>query len=196
MKRINMVVSGRVQNVGYRAKVSTIAKEVGLTGFVQNLVDGRVRIIAEGEDGNLDRFLYAIMIRNTLIDVEDVEVEHADATGEFANFYKLVGDGETEERIDKAAEGLMKVIRVMEAGFGMLKDETTKSIEQISTLQQEIMKFGEDLGTMRRDLVSEVGAKILTLRQERRLLFEKNMLSDMYEEFKQYDNALQKTLEP
>nr|QNO48208.1 hypothetical protein PGANABGL_00022 [Methanosarcinales archaeon ANME-2c ERB4] len=66
---------------------------------------------------------------------------------------------------------------------------------QISTLRQETMKFGEDLDTMRVDLVGEVGAKILTLRHERRLLFEKNMLSDMYEEFKQYDGALQKALE-
>ena len=67
--------------------------------------------------------------------------------------------------------------------------------EQISTLRQETMKFGNDLETMRVDLVGEVGAKILTLRQERRLLFEKNMLSDMYEKFKHYDSGLQKTLE-
>ena len=54
------------------------------------------------------------------------------------------------------------------------------------------MKFGEDPGVMRVVLVDEVRAKILTLRQERRLSFEKNMLSDMYEEFKQYDSTLQK----
>lgn len=224
MKRITVVVSGRVQNVGYRPKVSTIAKEFGLTGSVQNLEDGRVRIIAEGEESNLDRFLYAIMIKNILIDVKDVEVEHADATGEFANFYKIVGDGETEERLAMATEYLKAMIVFMKDGFRDLNYATAKSIEQISTLQQETMKFGEDIGTMRRELVEEVGGQISTVRQEtmkfgedlgnmrrelvgevgeqistlrkeRLLVFEKYMLSDMYENFKPYDGSLQKTLE-
>jgi acylphosphatase len=224
MKRITVVVSGRVQNVGYRPKVFTIANEFGLTGSVQNLEDGRVRIIAEGEGDNLDRFLDAIRIKNTLIDVGSVEVEYADATGDYANFYKLVGGGETEERLDKAAEYLLELIRIMKAGFGNLDYATAESIKQISTLRQETMKFGEDIGTMRRELVvevgeqistvrqetmkfgedlgnmrrelvGEVGEQISTLRKERLLVFEKYMLSDMYEEFKQYDSALQKTLE-
>jgi len=195
MKRIKVVVSGNIQNVGYRAKVIGIAKTFGLTGSVQNLDDGRVKIIAEGEDSNLDRFLDAIRIKNTLINVHDVEVERADATGDFAEFYKLVGGGETDERLDKASEYLKAVIVFMKGGFRDLNHATAKSIEQISTLQQETMKFGEDIGTMRRELVGGVGKQISTLRQERRLLFEKNMLSDMYEEFKQYDGALQKTLE-
>ena len=110
MKRIKVVVSGNIQNVGYRAKVIGIAKTFGLTGSVQNLDDGRVKIIAEGEDSNLDRFLDAIRIKNTLINVHDVEVERADATGDFAEFYKLVGGGETDERLDKASEYLKAVI--------------------------------------------------------------------------------------
>nr|QNO48210.1 acylphosphatase [Methanosarcinales archaeon ANME-2c ERB4] len=160
MKRINVVVSGRIQNVGYRAKVIAIAKAFGVTGLIQNLDDGRVRIIAESEDDNLDKFLDVIRIKNTLIDVEDVQVEHADDTVGFADFYKLVGGGETDERLDKAAEYLLKLISVMEAGFGTLKAETTKSIEQISTLRQETMKFGKDIGAMRVDLVGEVEEQI------------------------------------
>lgn len=195
MKRITVVVSGTVQNVGYRAKVTTIAKEFGLTGSVQNLVDGRVRIIAEGEGGDLDRFLDAISIRNPLIDVESIEVEYADATGDFADFHKLVGDGETEERLAMATEYLKAMIVFMKDSFRDLNYATAKSIEQISTLQQETMKFGEDIGTMRRELVGEVGEQISTLRKERLLVFEKYMLSDMYENFKPYDSALQKTLE-
>lgn len=192
MKRITVVVSGNIQNVGYRARVITIAKAFGLTGFVQNLEDGRVKMIAEGEGGDLDRFIDSIRIKNTLINVEDVKVEHADDTVGFVDFYKLVGGGETDERLDMAAEYLKKMIEVMSAGFETLKAETTESIEQISTLR---MKFGEDIGTMRRELVGEVGEQISTLRQERLLLFEKEMLSDMHENFERYDSALQKTLE-
>ena len=204
MKRITTVVSGNIQNVGYRAKVIPIAKAFGLTGFVQNLVDGRVKIIAEGEDSNLDRFLHSIAIKNTLINVEKVEVEHADATGDFAEFSIFFDGQETNDRLDTAAAILKELIHVIMDGFGKLNHATEKSKEQISTLRQETikfsedisvmrrdlmgeveeqistlrqetMKFGEDLDTMRVDLVGEVGAKILTLRQERRLLFEKNV---------------------
>ena len=49
MERITVIVSGRIQDVGYRAKVVAIAKEFGLTGYVQNPEDGRVKIVTEGK---------------------------------------------------------------------------------------------------------------------------------------------------
>ena len=121
MNKIRATVSGRIQNVGYRAKVIGIAKDFGLTGFVQNLDDGRVWIIAESKNGDFGKFLDAIWIKNTLIDVVDVEVEHADATGDFADFYKLVGEGETDERLDKASDYLKEMIDVMRAGFSDMR---------------------------------------------------------------------------
>jgi len=117
MNKIKATVSGRIQNVGYRAKVIRIAKDFGLTGFIQNLDDGQVRIIAESKNGDFGKFIDAIRIKNTLIDVVDVEVEYADATGDFADFYKLVGGGETDERLDKASDYLKEMIEVMRSGF-------------------------------------------------------------------------------
>ena len=121
MNKIRATVSGRIQNVGYRAKVIGIAKDFGLTGFVQNLDDGRVWIIAESKNDDFGKFLDAIWIKNTLIDVADIEVEHADATGDFADFYKLVGEGETDERLDKASDYLKEMIDVMRAGFSDMR---------------------------------------------------------------------------
>jgi len=123
MEKVKATVSGSIQNVGYRARVIDTARAFGLTGFVQNLNDGRVRIIAESDNGNLDGFLDAIRIKNTLINVDAVEVEHADATGDFDDFYKLVAGGETDERLDTAAEYLKKLISVTERGFSEMKEE-------------------------------------------------------------------------
>jgi len=46
-KRIHMFVSGRVQGVFYRVNARHFAKELGLTGWVRNLEDGRVELVAD-----------------------------------------------------------------------------------------------------------------------------------------------------
>ncbi|MEA1944360.1 MAG: acylphosphatase, partial [Euryarchaeota archaeon] len=144
MERIATVVSGRIQNVGYRARVVAIAKESGITGTVQNLGDGRVKIIAEGEEGDLKAFLDAIRIKNALIDVEDVLVEYSDATGEYGDFYKLVGEGETDERLDKASEYLKELITVTKSGFSEMKEEIVGVREEIVGVKEEIVGVREE----------------------------------------------------
>jgi acylphosphatase len=141
MNKIRATVSGRIQNVGYRAKVIRIAKDFGLTGFIYNLDDGRVRIIAESKNGDFGKFLDAIRIKNTLINVADVEVEHADATGDFADFYKLVGGGETDERLDKASDYLKEMIEVMRTGFSEMRSGF-ESLNSKTDVMIEVMRTG------------------------------------------------------
>ena len=50
MQRLTAYVSGKVQKTGYRARVVTIAQNLRLKGYVQNLEDGRVKVVAEGEN--------------------------------------------------------------------------------------------------------------------------------------------------
>jgi len=133
MEKVKATVSGNIQNVGYRAKVIGIAKDFGLTGFVQNLDDGRVRVIAESDNGSFEKFLDAIQIKNTLINVRNIEVEYADATGDFADFYKLVSGRETDERLDTAAEYLKKLISVTERGFSEIKEEMHSGFSEMRT---------------------------------------------------------------
>jgi acylphosphatase len=47
------LVHGRVQGVGYRYFVLRQAERLGVSGFVRNLPDGRVEVMAEGDDGAL-----------------------------------------------------------------------------------------------------------------------------------------------
>jgi len=54
------LVSGRVQGVGFRFFVETIAVREGLHGWVRNLPDGRVEAVAEGETSALERFERAL----------------------------------------------------------------------------------------------------------------------------------------
>jgi acylphosphatase len=57
MIRYTIYYSGRVQGVGFRATTRDVARALAVAGYVQNLDDGRVLLVAEGEEAELDRFL-------------------------------------------------------------------------------------------------------------------------------------------
>lgn len=58
--RAEIVVDGVVQGVGFRYFVRTIARELHLCGWTENLADGRVRTVAEGAQSDVLR-LYALL---------------------------------------------------------------------------------------------------------------------------------------
>jgi acylphosphatase len=61
MKRVHVFYSGNVQGVGFRYTVQDIAVKLGVCGWVKNLEDGRVEIVAEAEEKNLNEFLDKIL---------------------------------------------------------------------------------------------------------------------------------------
>ena len=56
-KAVHVFVSGHVQGVGYRQGCRQTARSLGLVGWVRNVADGRVEILAQGRDDGIDRFL-------------------------------------------------------------------------------------------------------------------------------------------
>lgn len=95
MKKLVAHVSGKVQMTGYSSKVVTIARAFDLKGYVKNLPDGRVKVLAEGSDADLERFVKAIKIENALTKVEDIQFELSDGTEAYDDFFKVVGEHET-----------------------------------------------------------------------------------------------------
>ena len=144
MKRLTAYVSGNVQRVGYRARVIKIANGMGLKGFVENLNDGRVRIIAEGEEEKLKLFEEIIDIRNTLIKVSSIEKKHSEAIGDFGGFYKLVETGETDSRLDE--------------GIGVLKDMKEVLILILNKQEETISEI--------RDTNTNLGSKMDLMHEE------------------------------
>lgn len=85
LERREVYFRGIVQGVGFRYTVWSIASQFAVAGFVQNLRDGRVKLVAEGEPAELDRFLAAIL-RQRGPDLDDIQQTVAPATGEFRHF--------------------------------------------------------------------------------------------------------------
>ena len=76
---------GRVQGVGFRFTTQSIARRYDVNGFVRNLADGQVELVAEGEKHELAAFLDDVRERMGRY-IRDERIDTQPATGEFAGF--------------------------------------------------------------------------------------------------------------
>ncbi len=85
VERREVHFGGRVQGVGFRYTARGLAQRYGLVGYVQNLSDGRVRLVAEGTTANWDRML-ATLAEEMDRFIQNTDVQIGPVTGEFAQF--------------------------------------------------------------------------------------------------------------
>ncbi len=169
MKRLTAYVSGQIQKVGYRKRVIDTARAFGIKGMIENLNDGRVKIIAEGDDEKLKWFESAIDIKNTLIQVSSIEKAYSVACGEFSQFGKFVEEGETDSRLDKGVE-VMKEILVAIKGVNKSLDDMNSNLGgKIDTLGGKIDTLGGKVDSIGVKIdaigvkIDSIGGKIDTL---------------------------------
>lgn len=86
VKRLACIIHGDVQGVSYRAFVKEAARGLKLVGFVRNLSDGTVEVVAEGEEQDLRAFLLHLKEKHPFAKVEHIDEQLSDATGTFADF--------------------------------------------------------------------------------------------------------------
>jgi len=84
--RIHALVQGVVQGVGFRYFVLNAARTAGLVGYVKNLRDGSVEILAEGPREELERFARDVSEGPRRGLVKDVQLRWTESTGEFESF--------------------------------------------------------------------------------------------------------------
>ena len=91
MKRVGVVVRGRVQGVGFRASTASEARHLGVSGWVRNLPDGDVEVLAEGPPDAIDALLAWLAhgppgARVTGVDIADVAPNAIDGSGPLQGF--------------------------------------------------------------------------------------------------------------
>lgn len=84
--RLHALVFGYVQGVNFRWYTRRNALHLGLTGYVRNMSDGSVEVVAEGEREDVQRLLAWLHRGPPLAEVERVEVTWEPATKEFFSF--------------------------------------------------------------------------------------------------------------
>ena len=88
-RRLQVLLAGRVQGVGFRFFAVEQARRRGLTGWVRNRVGGQVEVLAEGPEENLLDFLAALREGPPLAWVQSPAPDWSAARGEFTRFEVL-----------------------------------------------------------------------------------------------------------
>lgn len=86
MVQYELIISGRVQGVGYRYFVTQKANEMGITGWVKNSVDGGVIIVAQGIEEEIKTFIDYLYIGPTCSRVDQISKVKFNTLANFNNF--------------------------------------------------------------------------------------------------------------
>lgn len=79
--RLTALVAGEVQGVNFRNFVRRLAQDAGLSGYAENLGDGRVEVVAEGPKGDLEALLHQLYRGPTHAQVAAIDVTWGEASG-------------------------------------------------------------------------------------------------------------------
>jgi acylphosphatase len=71
----NLLLSGRVQGVGFRYFAQIRAARYNIKGYVRNIDDNKVEIVCQGEPGNLDKFILEVKNGPSFSHIANVEIE-------------------------------------------------------------------------------------------------------------------------
>jgi len=157
MKRFVATARGRVQRVGYREHVYNETFERNISGYVKNLDNGEVEIVAEGSEEDLRDFINEINIIRRPIAVKSFNIRWEEATGEYADFEIIRGDiqEETFERMDYAGN----VLHSMDTKLDLMLDKQDQMLDkQDQSLQlQHTMLDKQDQMLDKQDQMLQIG---------------------------------------
>jgi acylphosphatase len=89
MKAVRLIITGRVQGVGYRDWMIRTARNLGLRGWVRNRIDDSVEALIAGDDAAVAAMIEACGRGPSHARVDKVDVEPADAAGISDGFTQL-----------------------------------------------------------------------------------------------------------
>jgi len=146
-----ILVRGSVQKVGYRDLVQEEAVKLGVKGFVENLKDGRVRIVCEAEEEKVKQLIERINVREELVYVESIDIlEKGPATGEFQYFE--IRYGTLEEELGERMVAAVKYAKAMWGDIREVKTDIKEVKTDIKEVKADIKEMKTDIKEMKADI--------------------------------------------
>ena len=142
MKRFVATARGRVQRVGYREHVYNETFERDISGYVMNLKNDEVEIVAEGSEEDLRDLIGKINIIQRPIAVKSFTVRWERATGEYTGFEIIRGDiqEETFERMDYAGNILHSMDMKLDQSLQLQRTMLDKQDQMLDKQDQMLDK--------------------------------------------------------
>lgn len=91
MKTLHCIISGKVQGVWFRAWTQDQANNLNIKGWVRNLADGKVEVLAQGEEKDLEELKKRLLTGSPLSRVEKVESKYLDDFKETYDKFEITG---------------------------------------------------------------------------------------------------------
>ena len=169
LKRATIFVSGNVQMAGFRTFVKNIADSIDVKGYAENLSDGRVKIVCEGEEMGIAELANAIRTKaSALSKVESLQTEYEKYAGEFLDFERRGEDVPRRATLDDLLNVMKSFDNKAEKIVGIL-GEIGQNTSQIPPMREdisEIKSYTSQIPAMREDIASiktdtrEIAAKL------------------------------------
>ena len=88
-RRANIKIIGKVQGVGFRKNSAFLAKNLGLCGYVKNLDNGQVEMLAEGEEKDIEKLVAWANAGPAEAQVDQLFVDWQEFKNEFNDFLSI-----------------------------------------------------------------------------------------------------------
>jgi acylphosphatase len=153
-KRLTIVISGDVQDVGFRGKVMRMGHKAGLVGQIENLSDGTVRIISEGEEKVLRKFWKLVETNKGDIEIEDVKTDWERPKGKFKGFAIKYSDQKAEmaQAFSTAGKKLDSIGQKVDGVGDKIDSMHTDMNTRFDTLESRYGEIGQDIKTVKTDM--------------------------------------------
>ena len=150
MRRANIRIKGNVQIAGFRTFIKNIADSLNVTGFAENVEDGSVKVICEGEEEGINKLTNSIKESSpSFASIEGMNVAYEEYKGEFTGFERRGADVPKEDKdeamlrymqsFDKKGEVMINILSSMNETLKSVKEDTS----QIAGIKENTEKMLE-----------------------------------------------------
>jgi len=201
MRRANIGIKGNVQMAGFRTFIKNIADSLNVTGFAENVEDGSVKVVCEGEEEGIKELIDSIKEKTpSFARIDEVSAEYEDYKGEFTSFERRGADIPQKATLndllgvmksfDSKAERLVSILSDMNVTLKSVKEDTriipsieenTRMIPGIKENTEKMLGKQEDtieaIDHSKEDIVTEISS----LREDLRSYMENKFAKIEYE---------------
>jgi acylphosphatase len=194
MKRANIKIKGIVQMAGFRTFIENTADSLNVKGFAENLEDGSVKVVCEGEEEGIKKLINSIKQNPpSFARIDVVSAEYEDYKGEFTSFERRGDDIPQKATLDdllgvmksfdSKAERLVSILSGMDVTLKSVKEDTSSIKEDTASIKGDtklIPGIKENTGMMlekQEDTIGEISA----LREDLRSYMENKFAKMEYE---------------